>query len=179
MSILKNNKNLLHLTPIETERLKLVQLDTCYAKDFYTEFNEDITRLMLKEPFKDLNDAFIFLQKSIIKNQSGTAFYLVILSKEGEFIGTVGLSSIETAEPSFVVWVKISAQGKGYGKEAIKTLYDSVQGEIDYEYLHYPVDKTNLASCKIPRSLGGHITAEYELKTPKGTILHCIDYKIK
>lgn len=56
--------------------------------------------------------------------------------------------------PELGVWVKKAAQGRKYGKEMITELVQWARGNIDFDYLAYPVARDNVPSRKIPEGLG-------------------------
>ena len=105
--------------------------------------------------------------------------FAILSKKKGEFLGCCGLhgeGKIRTPELS--IWLKKSAHGSGYGREAIQTLMNWSRNNIDFDYFIYPVDRKNIASSKIPESLGGEIMAELKVETPNGKILEEVVYKI-
>lgn len=80
--------------------------------------------------------------------------------------------------PDLGVWVKIGAQGNGYGKEAILELKAWADANLVYEYLVYPVDRRNLANIRVPEALGGVICEETTLVKADGFELYLIVYHI-
>ena len=96
----------------------------------------------------------------------------------GEFLGCVGLHRPHTRFPELGIWLKKSAQGMGYGSEAIRALKDWADRNLDYVYLVYPVDRNNSASRRIPESLGGKPVASYEKMSMGGNRLDIIVYRI-
>jgi [ribosomal protein S5]-alanine N-acetyltransferase len=134
---------------------------------------------MYPSPHKDITSVESFINDSILQNEKGLNFQLVITNINREFIGLVGLHNIDRDIPEFGIWIKESAWGNGFGKEAIHGIYYAIQNEISYIELNYPVDINNSSSIKIPQTLNGTISAKYDLITPSGKILHCVDYRIK
>ena len=88
-----------------------------------------------------------------------------------------GLHSINDV-PEFGVWTKKSSHGNGYGKEAIHALYKWACRNIEFDYITYPVDKRNVASRKIPESLGGVVAKEYKQENLAGFELDEVEYHI-
>jgi RimJ/RimL family protein N-acetyltransferase len=76
------------------------------------------------------------------------------------------------------VWLKLSAHGNGYGKEAMTGIKGWANSNIEYDHILYPVADINIASRKIPESLGGKIEREYDEKGMSGNKYHCIEYRI-
>ncbi|MDZ4875470.1 MAG: hypothetical protein CLLPBCKN_004866 [Chroococcidiopsis cubana SAG 39.79] len=65
--------------------------------------------------------------------------------------------------PEFGIWLK-TAHGRKYGLEAIRGIKNWAEQNLDYEYFLYPVNRANIASRKIPETLGGKVVREYEHK---------------
>ena len=95
-----------------------------------------------------------------------------------EFLGLVGIHSLDTKFPEYGIWLKKSAHGNGFGKEAVHALNDWMEKNWDYEYIIYPVDVRNTCSRKIPISLGGKEFRQYEAKNMSGNILQMVEYHI-
>lgn len=179
MPILHNNKNLLHILPIKTERLELVNISLHFYQAIFENFTPKVATFMYPAPFENISIVRSFIDTAINKNNEGLDFQLVITTKENEFIGLIGLHHIDREIPEFGIWIKESAWGKGYGKEAVHGLYNIAKNQLKYDIIKYPVDVNNVSSKKIPESLNATTGDTYELKTPSGKILDCVDYKIK
>ncbi len=109
----------------------------------------------------------------------GTEILASILHKDTrEFLGVAGLHHIDTKYPELGIWIKKSGHGQKYGREAMHALKDWADRHLDYEYIIYPVDRDNVASRKIPESLGGIVHGEYQKTTPSGSVLNTVEYHI-
>lgn len=105
---------------------------------------------------------------------------MVITDREsGDFLGCVGLHKLANKRPEFGIWVKQSAHMHGYGREAIHALKRWADQHIPYDYLIYPVDSRNMASRKIPESLGAAIISQYDDTGGMGQDLTLIKYRIE
>ena len=80
--------------------------------------------------------------------------------------------------PELGIWIKKSAHGHGYGKEAVVALKEWANENIEYEYILYPVVDENYASRRIPEFLGGKIAREYDKESMSGKKWHFIEYRI-
>ncbi len=165
---------------IKSERLRLVPIDFKYDQDIFREFTSDITRYMFPKPAEDISETRAFIQESIDGMKAGNNLQMGIVDKEsGEFLGCCGLHGQANPRiPEFGIWLKQSAHGFGYGKEAIHMLYGWATQNLQAEYYIYPVDRNNIASRKIPESLGGVIINEYVDQGLAGNRLDNVVYKV-
>lgn len=165
---------------IEGDRIRLVAISDKFELDIFQEFTSEITRYMFPSPAKDIEVTRNFIEASRRGIQIGNNLQFVILSKAlGEFLGCCGLHGEDGVRtPELGIWVKKNAHGSGYGREAIRTLVDWSCRNIDLDYFIYPVDRRNIASSKIPESLGAEVVQELRTETPTGKILDKVVYKI-
>ncbi len=164
---------------INTDRLKLIPTSPKYAFDIFKEFTDEITTYMYPKPAEKIEDTLNFINTSISKMENGEEVQVVILDKEtGEFLGHGGIAKLKTKTPELGIWIKKSAHGHKYGKEAVKGLKDWIDKKIDYKYIIYPVDKRNIGSRKIAEFLGGVIEDEYKKENMSGNILDEVEYRI-
>jgi [ribosomal protein S5]-alanine N-acetyltransferase len=164
---------------IETERLKLIPVSERYAKDIFKEFNSVVTVYMMPKPAEKIEETLEFIHSSQEKIKNGVDLVVVILDKQtGEFLGCAGLHRVNTETPELGIWTKVSAHGKGIGREAITGLYYWARENLTYKYIVYPVDKRNTSSRKIPESLGGVIEDEYQKTNMSGNVLDEVEYRI-
>jgi [ribosomal protein S5]-alanine N-acetyltransferase len=165
---------------IESDRLWLMAIADRFASDIFREFTPKVTQYMLPSPPQKIEEIENFIEASLYNMYMGYDFHLVIISKTtGEFLGCCSLHGEDKERiPELGVWLKQSAQGHGYGREAVQTLVAWVSQHIDLDYFLYPVDRQNIPSRKIPESLGGHIVAERQDQTSTGKILDILVYRI-
>jgi [ribosomal protein S5]-alanine N-acetyltransferase len=165
---------------IEGKRLQLVAISDKFEQDIFKEFTSEITRYMFPSPTNDIEDTRKFINESRRSMQQGNNLQFAILSKTiGEFFGCCGLHGEgKVRTPEFGIWLKKSAYGNGYGREAIHLLFNWSCHHIDLDYFTYPVDRRNIASSKIPESLGGKVIEALKVETPTGKILDEVIYKI-
>ena len=164
---------------LKTERLVLKSINFDYLTDIFKEFTQEITAYMFPKPAEDISETANFVSQSIGKNETGKNLQLVIIDKQtGEFIGCIGIHNPHLQIPEFGIWTKKSTHGNHYGKEAAKALKAWADENLDYTSIKYPVDKANIASRKIPESLGGVIHSEYTKTGLSGNILNIVEYYI-
>lgn len=164
---------------IETNNLTLRGINEDYASEIFREFDDKITTHMSPRPAKNIAETLDFIKSSVERNKAGTNLQIVILKKETqEFLGCGGLHNIDTATPELGIWIKKSAHGHGYGREAITALKNWADDNIDYDYILYPVVDLNIASRKIPESLGGRVEREYDEEEMQGRKQHLVEYRI-
>ena len=170
----------LNSVAIETERLTLQPVTDDYAQDMFKEFTPEVTRYMFPSSPKEISETKGFIAETTKLRSENADLVLVILSQEtSEFLGVCGLHARKNPrQPEFGIWLKASAHGNGYGREAITGLYHWALETIEADFFVYPVDKDNAPSRKIPESLGGEIFAEEKKATMSGGELDIVTYKI-
>jgi RimJ/RimL family protein N-acetyltransferase len=164
---------------IETPRLKLVPTSLKYAPEIFKEFTPEITTYMYPKSAKEISETETFINTSVQNMEKREELQVVILDRQtGEFLGHAGLKNIHTDTPEPGLWIKKSAHGHKFGREAIAGLKKWADENIKYRYLIYPVDKRNIPSRKIPESLGGVVEDEYKKENVSGNILDMVEYHI-
>ncbi|CCH02113.1 hypothetical protein FAES_4113 [Fibrella aestuarina BUZ 2] len=170
----------LYTLVLDSERLRLCPIGDAYIDLIYREFTPEIATYMYPRPASQRADTEAFVAAAQQENREGSNLNMVITLREtGEFLGCVGLHKLADPRPEFGIWVKQSAQMHGYGREAIHTLKRWADDHLTYEYLIYPVDSRNIASRKIPESLGAAIISQYDGTGGLGQDLTLIKYRIE
>lgn len=176
--MLKPPVNLLDVT-ITTGRLLLVPVSLEYKQDVFREFTSAVTKYMTPVPAKDISETENFINTSRQNMSQGKELVCFVLNQDTkEFLGAVGLHRIDTVAPELGCWVKLSAQGYRYGREATHALKQWADQHVQYDYLHYPVAAANTPSRKIPESLGGRVVREYNYTVGSGAEMPYMDYRI-
>lgn len=166
---------------IEAERIRLVPASESFANDIFCEFSNDITTYMMPKAATDISETLEFLHHSAEARQAKTELIFAICKKgeTAEFLGMCGLHGRDSMlEPELGIWLKKSAHGNGYGREAIQTLMRWAQDNVQLEAFIYPVDKRNIPSRKIPEALGGVIIMEKQEINRSGNLLDEVVYRI-
>ncbi|RJQ27456.1 N-acetyltransferase [Candidatus Parcubacteria bacterium] len=161
------------------KRIRLVPISFDFAEQIFQEFTPEITTFMYPKSPNDISDIEKWISSATEKVRKGQDLQTVIIKNDNnEFLGCAGLHSLDTKTPELGIWIKKSAHGQGFGQEAIATLKEWAEQNLDYKYLKYPVDRKNIPSRKIPESLGGIIEDEYKKPNQAGQILDEVEYRI-
>ena len=165
---------------IKSNRLELLSITDGYSEAIFREFNLDIIRYMLPKPADEIEETLTFINDSLKGMREGWNLVLVITHKgSGEFLGCCGLHGEgRHRTPELGIWIKKSAHGHTYGREAIQALALWAVENIDLDYIIYPVDRANIPSRKIPESMGGIIFEEKQVKTMRDSYLDEVKYKL-
>jgi RimJ/RimL family protein N-acetyltransferase len=163
---------------LPTQRLLLKAISFDYLEEIFEEFSGEINNFTYISQ-TNIVDTAKYISDSINQNEEGKGLKLVILDKETqEFLGVCGIHKTDTKTPEFGIWLKKSAHNQRFGKEAITNLFIWAEKNLNFDYLKYEVDKKNIASKKIPESLGGKIIKEFIKETPDKRKLEIIEYHI-
>ena len=164
---------------IESERIRLIPVSKDFAAAIFHEFSPEITRFMFPKPPEVIEETLNFVQAARLEIDADESLNVVILDKTtGEFFGCGGINHIITSTPELGIWIKAGAHGNKYGREAVTALTAWASEKLRFEYLTYPVDRRNVASRKIPESLGGIVETEYEKTHASGAVLDILEYRL-
>jgi RimJ/RimL family protein N-acetyltransferase len=165
---------------IGTNRLILKSLTPAWREDLFREFTDEVTVYMHPKAAETIADTDVFIAESIKKMTNGYELIAAVTDRETqEFLGVVGVHELDTVHPELGVWIKKTAHGHLYGREAVTGLKEWLDTKgYTYEYLRYPVSKANIASRKIPESLGGVVAREMKTLSASGKELDEVEYRI-
>lgn len=164
---------------IKSKRIKLVPTSDIYAQEMHNEFTPEITKYMMPKALENIEETHDYLKTTKSRMEKGDDLILTILKNENnEYLGQCGIHKLKSLTPSFGIWIKKSAHGNNYGKEAIQLAKDWCDKNLNYKYITYPVDKRNIGSRKIAESLNGVIKKDYKTKNESGFMLDEVEYWI-
>ena len=165
---------------LESDRLILKPISLKYAEVIFQEFTAAVTRYMFPKPATDMHETMQFIRDTIRRRENGNELTLVITKRaNSEFLGVCAIHQLNTDTPTLGIWIKTSAHGHGYGREAIHCLKAWADVNLEYHYLLYPVDRRNIPSRKIPESLKGKPHREYSKVNMSGDLLELVEYRIE
>lgn len=165
---------------LESDRLLLVYPEECYAKETLQHLNKEVTKYMNPKAQESLEECLSFIRFAKDAIKKGTDYNYMILDKHTrEFYGCCGVGRLKEKEPELGIWIKTDAHHHGYGKEAVQCMVEYFRKAEEYEGFLYPVDHRNIASRRIPESLGGRCDGTIQ-KTVNGNgdTLELITYHI-
>lgn len=175
---LRGYTDLLGVT-LHTERLELAPVSDEFVQEMFNEFTQEITTYMHPRAPQHIGEIQDFVTASQDGMRMGKELVCSFFRKDThEFLGNSGLHDIDTPHPELGIWLKKSAHGNKYGREAVAALKQWADQNVDYEYITYPVAKENASSRKIAESLGGVVAKEYEHTNMTGFTWPYVEYHI-
>jgi RimJ/RimL family protein N-acetyltransferase len=160
-------------------RLALHAFTPADAPEIFAAVSPAITRFMSWDPSPSLAAFAEVWRQWLARTTAGTDLSLVIrLRATGEFLGVAGVHRIGSAEPEVGIWLKETAHGLGYGREAIGAIVTWAPAHIGAAALIYPVAKQNRPSRRLAESLHATIVGERKLRKSSGVVLDEVVYRI-
>jgi RimJ/RimL family protein N-acetyltransferase len=147
---------------LTSERLSLRSLKPDDAAEIFASITAALTRFMTWSPAPTLGAFEATWRDWLARMAAGTDLSLVIrLAASGEFLGMASLHGIGSDDPEPGIWIKETAQGLGYGREAVAALIGWAAHELGIDSFIYPVMAANARSCRLAERLGGTIVVRH------------------
>jgi RimJ/RimL family protein N-acetyltransferase len=160
-------------------RLALRTFTPADAPEIFAAVSPTITRFMAWDPSPSLAAFAEVWRQWLLRMAAGTDLSLVIrLYAADEFLGVAGIHGIGGAEPEVGIWLKETAHGLGYGREAIGAIVKWAPAQIGAAALIYPVAKQNHPSRRLAESLHGILVGERNLRKSSSVVLDEVIYRI-
>ena len=134
---------------LDTERLSIRPFNQSFLADYYREFTDEITKYQYPDRFPDIETADNVLSCFVRDMEQGEMLELVILAKDGEFLGSMEVFGLSGEAPEIGLWLKRSAHGAGYGYEALSGLLAGLNETGKYQYYIYEADVRNAPSIRL------------------------------
>lgn len=162
----------------KTERLVLQPFRDAYLEDYCKEFTEEITKYQYPDPFPDLETAHQVVSGFVADMEQGEMLELVICTREEEFLGSMEVFGLGEETPELGLWLKSTAQGMGYGYEALKAVVEALNATKKYSYYIYEVDVRNTPSIRLVEKFRHEKGDCEEITTESGKMLKLQTYHI-
>lgn len=160
------NRRTVQWQVVVTERLILTPYEHRFDDEIFATFTTEVTRYMLPSPAKSIRVQRKVGNDFLKGMKKGTKCIYAITLKSGEFLGLCGIHHTDRQVAEFGIWLRASAHGNGYGKEAIQALY--CQFRDCYVSFVYAVDERNIPSRRIAESIGGVVREGVKLSFGTG-----------
>ena len=154
---------------LSSQRLFLKSFSPEDALEVFEAVTPTITRFMGFEPAPSLEAFEQIWQNWFPLMHSGTDAHFVVRANSNlEFLGVVGLHDLEDAEPKVGIWIKETAHGSGFGREAVAALISFAASELGKRAVLYPVVEKNYPSRRLAENLGGILVGSRLLQKAGG-----------
>jgi len=161
-----------------SDRLKFIIVNDQYVEDIFRELTPTVAKFLPFIPTGKKEDTFGFVAYSLGQLEQQKDITLLATDKEtGEFIGCCGIHDMGEESISLGIWLKESANGKGYGTEIIKALEQFVFDSIPVDYLIYNVEKDNQGSIHIAEKLGYVYHNSFVRNISEEKVLNMLQYR--
>jgi RimJ/RimL family protein N-acetyltransferase len=166
-------------TTITSNRLVLRSIKASDAVESFEEANATIARFMSWNPAASLEDFEAIWQERLTNMAAGRELSLVIrLASTEEFLGRASLHPADETLLETGLWIKQSAQGFGYGREAVASLTAWAARRFRPSGFLYPVVDENTPSRRLAEALGGEIIGTRRRRKPGDVERRLLLYRI-
>jgi RimJ/RimL family protein N-acetyltransferase len=149
------------------------------AADSLPNVTPTLTRYMSFDPSPSLEAFAAIWSRWLAEMAAGTDLAAAVrLAATGDFLGMTGLHRIANNEAETGIWIKETAHGFGYGREAVSALIAWAARELALRAVIYPVVEENRPSRKLAEALGGMIVGKGRLEKSGGIGYATVIYRI-
>lgn len=134
---------------IKSERTNIVPFEMKYLNHYFNGFNAEITKFQWPDPFESIDNARATLQKFMDEMEKEETLLFSILSKSGDFLGSVEVHGLTGNCPELGIWITKSEQNQGYAYEALNAVLDYVRSKCVKAEFYYEADVRNIGSIKL------------------------------
>lgn len=164
---------------IETERLLIKPYNEMYLEEYYRGFTEEVTKYQYPDSFASLEQARKTVHDFVQAMERQEMYELVILTKNGKFLGSMEVFDIRRDVPEVGLWLIKSVHKMGYGFEALKGLFAFLDSQKKYKEYIYEADERNAASIALVSKFSPEKGDTQKIITESGKTLYLTTYRIK
>ena len=98
---------------LKTERLMIQPYSNSYLEQYFKEFTDEIVKYQYPDSYCNMNKANEVMAKFAADMEKGKMLELVILTHDGEFLGSMEAFDITGKTPELGLWLKKLCSGEG------------------------------------------------------------------
>jgi RimJ/RimL family protein N-acetyltransferase len=164
---------------ISSARLTLRSFTAGDAADSFAEANARIAEYMSWNRSTSEAEFEALWQGHLSDMSAGKDLHLIVrLARTNEFIGASGLHPAEADLLETGIWIKESAQGCGFGREAVAAVVKWASETFRPSSFLYPVVDENKPSRRLAEALGGEILGTRQRQKPGDKVRTLLLYRI-
>lgn len=166
---------------LETENLNIEPLNYEHEEILFDNLTAKAKNYMFPNGAKTKKDITVFIKK-YLKNyeeqedpeNSDFMEYVILTKNNLEIIGTVGLTNLQSKNPTIGIWIFNLINNSSLAKEGI----NKIRTNFDFQHLIFEIEEENTPVRRFIDSIGGIIAKKYT-KTDRYQQIHkMIQYKI-
>src|SRR3954464_15883750 len=170
-------------TLITSARLTLRAFRAADAAESFAESNARIAEFMSWNPPASERESKAIWRGYVSNMKAGRELPLVIrLTSTNECIGRASLHPADANLLETGLWIKESAQGRGYGREAVAAVMKWASENFHPFGFLYPVVDENTRSCRLAEALRGEIIGTRQRQKAgdknRELLLYCIPVSV-
>lgn len=162
----------------KTKHLTVIPASLDYAEDYYREFTQEICQYQYPDAFSSPEEARKLLGCFIREMEQGKMLELMLLDQNGQFVGSMEAFGLQESEIEIGLWLKKSAQGSGWGYEALAGLLEYLSRQYPRPYYVYEADERNTASVHLVKKFPVRVGKTNEITTESGKPLRLTVFHI-
>lgn len=163
---------------LKTERLHIMPFNDLYLKPYFEEFTNEITKYQYPDSFSNIETANEVISEFVSNMEQGNMLEMVLLAQDGEFLGSIEVFGLKEETPEVGLWLKKSAQGAGFGYEALRRMIEYLNSTKKYQYYIYEADIRNTPSIRLAEKFEFEKGEYEEIETGSGKMLKLQCYHI-
>ena len=129
--------------------VRIEPFDMKYLDEYYTGFNQEITKYQWPDPFESREAARELLQTFLDEMERGETLLFSILAEDDTFLGSVEIHGVDGDCPELGVWVKEPEQNKGYAYKALGDALRYARKHYGNVAFYYEADIRNTGSRRL------------------------------
>ena len=129
--------------------VRIEPFDMKYLDEYYTGFNQEITKYQWPDPFESREAARELLQTFLGEMERGETLLFSILAEDDTFLGSVEIHGVDGDCPELGVWVKEPEQNKGYAYKALGDALRYARKHYGNVAFYYEADIRNTGSRRL------------------------------
>ena len=157
---------------LKTEHLLLRKMRSTDVYNYYNRIgsDEDVTRYMLWQPHKSVEESCESVKKVLVRYEEGKCYtWAIALAEDDTIIGRIDLLRFdeETSSCSFAYMLGKEYWGKGFGTESLKAVFAFAFEKMKLQRIVADHMSENIASGKVMKKAGMHFVKKLPLKYEK------------
>ena len=165
---------------LNTEHLRLRELRASDAERYYECMggSEDVTKYMLWQPHKSLQESRESIEKVLKRYKEGNAYtWAITIAEDDEIIGRIDLLRFDEKENScsFAYMLGKEFWGCGFGTESLKAVFAFAFEKMEIQKIVADHMSENIASGKVMQKAGMHHVTKHISKYEKCGVFYDAD----